>query len=41
MSKFVWVTHPSGWEIEVTEEVANDPERLAKVMQLLKKISET
>lgn len=41
MSKSVWVTHPSGWEIEVTEEVANDPEKLEKVMTLLQTISET
>lgn len=36
----VWVTHESGWEIEISREASEDPEKLAKVIALLQQISE-
>lgn len=35
----VWIEH-NGWEIEITEETAENPSKLAEVIALLQLISE-
>lgn len=40
MSEYVKVAHPNGWEISVRREVAENPEKRDKIIEMLRKVGE-